>query len=62
VINIIMWIRDMGCYNSGQKDLRGSGRRSVISYVHGEDCCITVYGVVQALSSTYVKLKLREFV
>jgi hypothetical protein len=28
--------------------LRGSGRRSVIPYVHGEDCCIAAC-VVQAL-------------
>jgi hypothetical protein len=34
----------------GHGGLRGSGRRTVIPYVHGEDCCIAVYGVVQALS------------
>jgi hypothetical protein len=28
--------------------LRGSGHRSVIPYVHGEDCCIAAC-VVQAL-------------
>jgi hypothetical protein len=34
----------------GHGCLRGLGRCSVIPYVHGEDCCIVVYGVVQALS------------
>jgi hypothetical protein len=34
----------------GHGGLHGSGHRSVILYVHREDCCITVYGVVQALS------------
>jgi hypothetical protein len=33
----------------GHGGLRGSGRRSV-PYVHEEDCCITMYGVVQAWS------------
>jgi hypothetical protein len=27
----------------GHGDLHGSGHRSVIPYVHGEDCCITVF-------------------
>jgi hypothetical protein len=27
-----------------------SGHRRVIPYVHGEYCCIIVYGVIQALS------------
>jgi hypothetical protein len=30
--------------------LCGLGRQSVIPYVHGEDYCIVVCGVVQALS------------
>jgi hypothetical protein len=30
--------------------LCGPGHRSVIPYVHKEDCCIAVYGAVQALS------------
>jgi hypothetical protein len=34
----------------GHGGLRGSDRRTVIPYVHEEDCCIAVYGVVQALS------------
>jgi hypothetical protein len=34
----------------GHGGLCGSGRQSVIPYVHREDCCIVVYGVVQALS------------
>jgi hypothetical protein len=34
----------------GHGGLRGSGYRSVIPYVHEEDYCIAVYGVVQALS------------
>jgi hypothetical protein len=28
--------------HGGHEDLRGSGRRSVIPYVHGESCCIAV--------------------
>jgi hypothetical protein len=34
----------------GHGGLRGLGHRSVTPYVHREDCCIAVYGVVQALS------------
>jgi hypothetical protein len=34
----------------GHGGLRGSGHRSVIPYIHGEDYCIDVCGVVQALS------------
>jgi hypothetical protein len=34
----------------GTCGLRGSGRRSVIPYVHRDDCCIAVYDVVQVLS------------
>jgi hypothetical protein len=34
----------------GHGDLHGLGHRSVTPYVHGEDCCITVRGAVQALS------------
>jgi hypothetical protein len=46
----------------GQSGLRGLGHQSVIPYVHGEDCCIAVYGAVQALSSTCIELRLRELV
>jgi hypothetical protein len=28
--------------HGGHEDLRGSGRRSVIPYVHGKMCCIVV--------------------
>jgi hypothetical protein len=34
----------------GYSGLHNSGRRSVIAYVHRDDCCIAVYGTVQALS------------
>jgi hypothetical protein len=34
----------------GHDDLRGSDRWSVIPYVHRKNCCIAVYGAVQALS------------
>jgi hypothetical protein len=47
---------------NGHGGLRGSDRHSVIPYVHREDCCIAVYGVVQALSSTYAELGLGELV
>jgi hypothetical protein len=28
--------------NDGHEDVRGSGRWSVVPYVHGESCCIVV--------------------
>jgi hypothetical protein len=34
----------------GHGGLRGSGRWSIIPYVHEEDYCIAMYGDVQALS------------
>jgi hypothetical protein len=34
----------------GYSGLRGSDRRIVIPYIHRDDCCIAVYGDVQALS------------
>jgi hypothetical protein len=43
---------------NGYGSLCGLGHRSVIPYVHKEDCCTAVYGDVQALSTTCIELML----
>jgi hypothetical protein len=44
----------------GHGSLRGLSCQSLIPYVHGEDCYIAAFGVVQAWSWTCVELRLRE--
>jgi hypothetical protein len=43
--------------HGGHEDLRGSGRRNVIPYIHGRVCCIAVCArAVQAMSLTCLNL------
>jgi hypothetical protein len=39
-------LRHSALKQDGHGGLRGLGHRSVILYVHDEDCCIAMYGVV----------------
>jgi hypothetical protein len=48
--SLIEGIRLSMLKQDGHGGLRGSARRNIIPYIHGEDFCITTYGVVQALS------------